>query len=65
VQAQDLLCNVFALEPRLAATQGAAAGWGAAAGATVGPKQRSSDNVWRGKHCLHGKRAYRCKQCHA
>jgi hypothetical protein len=70
VQAQDLLCNVFALEPRLAATQGAAAAAGggaagAAAGATVGPKQRSSDNVWRGKHCLHGKRAYRCKQCHA
>ena len=69
VQAQDLLCNVFALEPPLAATQGAAAAGGGAAGAapgaTVGPKQRSSDNVWRGKHCLHGKRAYRCKQCHA
>jgi hypothetical protein len=69
VQAQDLLCNVFALEPRLAATQGAAAAAGggaagAAPGATVGPKQRSSDNVWRGKHCLHGKRAYRCKKCH-
>ena len=55
VQAQDLLCNVFALEPRLAATQGAG----------PGAKRRPVDRVWRGRHCLHGKRAYRCKQCHA
>ena len=68
VQAQDLLCNVFALEPRLAATQGAAAAAGggaagAAGGAGPGAKQRAVDHLWRGMHCLHGKRAYRCKQC--
>jgi hypothetical protein len=68
VQVQDLLCNVFALEPRLAATQGAAAAAGggaagAAGGAGPGAKQRAVDRVWRGRHCLHGKRAYRCKQC--
>ena len=67
VQAQDLLCNVFALEPRLAATQGAAAAGGGAAGAAggagPGAKQRAVDHLWRGRHCLHGKRAYRCKQC--
>jgi hypothetical protein len=68
VQAQDLLCNVFALEPRLAATQGAAAAAGggaagAAGGAGPGAKQRAVDHLWRGRHCLHGKRAYRCKQC--
>jgi hypothetical protein len=55
VQAQDLLCNVFAPEPRLAATQGAG----------PGAEPRAVDRVWRGRHCLHGKRAYRCKQCHA
>jgi hypothetical protein len=55
VQAQDLLCNVFALELWLAATQGAG----------PGAKPRAVDRVWRGRHCLHGKRAYRCKQCHA
>jgi hypothetical protein len=65
VQAQDLLCNVFDIGPRLAATQGAAAGGGAAPGATVGPKERDADKVWRGKHCMHGKRAYRCNVCHA
>ena len=115
-QAQDLLCNAFLIEPRLATTQGAAAaeraaaeraaaeraaaarlgsvslgrremlgslrlrlemlspdavaeasagapGAGAAAEASAGAPGVNRNNIWRGRHCVHSRRPYRCKLC--
>jgi hypothetical protein len=100
-QAQDLLCNAFLIEPRLATTQGAAAaeraaaeraaaarlgsvslgrlemlspdavaeasagasGAGAAAEASAGAPGVNRNNIWRGRHCVHSRRPYRCRLC--
>ena len=40
-----------------------APGAGAAAKASAGAPGKRRNSVWRGRHCVHSRRAYRCKLC--